>query len=117
MERHETHQHLDYQCDDNPDGLLLHFWFEFRGAAVDQIIHNDDIATDHYTYRNQEEEDESHKVDKVVVAHEDDVLHLDAGGEVGDAIGVFLSEEQGYSAAQSHKPYPETCHHGLWDIS
>lgn len=93
MERHETHQHLDNQCDDNADGLLLHFRFEFRGAAVDQIVHNDNIAANHYAYRNQEEEDESHKVDGVVVAHVDNVLHLDAGGKVGDKIGVIVREE------------------------
>lgn len=116
MERHKTHQHLDNQCDDNPDGLLLHFRFEFRGAAMDQIIHNDNIAANHYKYGNQEEEDESHKVDWVVMAHVDDVLHLDAGGEVGNLIGVMLREEQGYSAAQSHYPHPQTRHHGLWDI-
>lgn len=116
MERHKTHQHLDNQCDDNPDGLLLHFRFEFRGAAMHQIVHNDNVAAYHDAYGNQEEEDEPHKVDGVVVAHVDDVLHLDAGGEVGDAIGVFLREEQGYSAAESHEPHPETRHHGLRDV-
>lgn len=116
MERHKTNQHLDNQCDDNPDGLLLNFRFEFRGAAVDQIIHNDNIAANHYTYGNQEEENEPHKVDGVVMAHVDDVLHLDAGGEVGDAIGIILREEQGHGAAHGHEPNPKTCHHGLWDI-
>lgn len=116
MERHKTHQHLDNQCDDNPDGLLLHFRFEFRGAAVDQIVHDDNIAAYHDTYGNQEEENEPHKVYRIVVPHVDDVLHFDAGGEVGDAIRVILREEQGYSTTKSHEPHPKTRHHGLWDV-
>lgn len=116
MERHKTHQHLDNECDYNPDGLLLHFRFEFRGAAMNQIIYNDNIAANHYTYGDQEEEDEAHKVDKVFMAQVDDVLHFDAGGEVGNAIGVILKEDQGYSAAQSHEPNPKARHHGFGDV-
>lgn len=82
MERHKTHQHLDDQCNDDLDGLLLHFRFELGCAAMDQIVHDDNVAADHDTYGQQEEEDESHKVDQVVGAHVDDVLHFDAGGEV-----------------------------------
>lgn len=116
VKRHKTHQHLDDECDDNPDGLLLDFGFEFRGAAVDQIVHDDDIAADHYADGNEEEKDESHKVDRVVVAHEDDVLHLDAGGEVRGPIRVLVGEEQGRRAAQGHDPHPNTGHHSLRDV-
>ena len=68
VERHEAHQHLDYERHDDPDRLLLHFGFELGGAAVDQIVHDDDVAADHYTDGNQEEEDDSRKVDSVVPA-------------------------------------------------
>lgn len=61
---------------------------------MDQIIYNDNIAANHYTYGDQEEEDEPHKVDKVVMAQVDDVLHFDTGGGVGDAIRVVVKEEQ-----------------------
>ena len=83
---------------------------------MDQIVHDDNVAADHDTYGQQEEEDESHKVDQVVGAHVDDVLHFDAGGEVWAAIGVFPSKEQRHSAAQSHEPHPKTRHHGLRDV-
>lgn len=81
-----------------------------------QIIHNDNIADNHYTYGNQEEEQESYEVDGVVAAHVDDVLHFDAGGVVGDAVWIVLGEDQGDGAAQSHEPHPKTPHHGLWDV-
>lgn len=116
MKGHKTHQDLYNERDDNPDGLLLHLRFEFRGAAVDQIINNHNIATDHYAYGNKEVEEEPYEVDGVVVAHVDDVLHLDAGGEVGDEIGVIGRGEQGQGAAQCHKPHAQTRHHGLGDV-
>lgn len=93
VEWHETHQNLGDQCEDDADGLLLHFGFEFRGATVDQIVHNNDIAACHQEYGNQEKEDEAHKVDAIVVPHVYDVLHLDAGGKVGGIIRVFIKEE------------------------
>lgn len=117
MKRHKTHQHLDNERDDNPDGLLLYFRFEFRGAAMNQIVHNDDIAADHYANGDEEEKDKSHKVDGVVMAHVDDVLHLDAGGEVRSPVRVLLGEEQWYRTTHGHDPDPNTAHHSLRDVS
>lgn len=93
VERHETHQNLGDQREDDADGLLLHFGFEFRGASMDQVVHNNDVAADHQEYGNQEKEDEAHKVDAIVVPHKHDVLHLNAACKVGLVIGVFIKKE------------------------
>lgn len=116
MERHKTHQHLGDQCEDDTDGLLLHFGFEFRGATVDQVVHNDDIAAGHQEYGNQEKEDEADKVDGIVVPHVHDVLHLDAAGKVGHGIGVLVQDEEGKDRAQCHDPHSHAGHHGLRDV-
>lgn len=67
-----------------------------------QIIYDDHVAADHQTNGHQEEENKSHKVDRVIRSQVDDVLHLDAGGEVGHLVRVVPKEEHGQSAAQSH---------------
>lgn len=116
VERHETHQNLSDQCEDDTDGLLLHFGFEFRGASMDKVVHNNYVAADHQKYGNQEKEDEAHKVDAIVVPHKHDVLHLNAGGKVGHTIGVFIKKEYGKSGAQRHDPHSHTSHHGFGDV-
>lgn len=83
---------------------------------MDQIIHNDDIAANHDTDGHQKEKDEPHKVDWVVTAKVNDILHFETGGKVGAMIGVVHGENKGNGAAKSHAPYTKTSHDGFGDV-
>ncbi len=115
VERHKAHQHLNDQCDDDPDGLLLDFGLQFGRAAVDEVVHDDNVTSHHDAHRHQEEEDDTCEVDGIVTAQVDYVVHLDAGGIVCVAVRVFLQENKRSCAAQGHDPDSRTGQQGFTD--
>ncbi len=115
VERYKAHQHLNDQCDDDPDGLLLDFRLQFGRAAVDEVVHDDNVTAHHDAHRHQEEEDDTCEVDGIVTAQVDYVVHLDASGIVCDAVGVFLQEKKRSCAAQGHDPDSRTGQQGFTD--